>query len=186
MAFAQSDTDPPALANFDLSPTSVDVTTGAASVTCTAIFTDNLSGVQGAGCYLQPPSGNARLARCSLVSGDNLSGTWECSHTIPQYSVEGQWRASLSSVRDVVGPRIPGHSGPPVPDFEAELGSDGVVRGWSAAISRPESRDARSPPPSASPKSNVLLVYQNEEGSMDSAAEPEPSVGLGLDRPPYP
>jgi hypothetical protein len=33
---------------------------------------------------------------------------------------------------------------------------------------------------------NPKRSCQNEEGSMDSAAEPEPSVGLGLDRPPYP
>ncbi len=40
-AFAESDTDPPELVDFDFNPKSVDVTLGPADVTCTATLTDN-------------------------------------------------------------------------------------------------------------------------------------------------
>ena len=92
-ALAQPDTEPPALVDFDFNPKGVDVTTGAATVTCTMTVTDDIAGAQSAYCQFRSPSG-IHAAECGVgtpSTGDGLNGVWTCDATVAQYVEEGTW-----------------------------------------------------------------------------------------------
>jgi len=102
-AFAQ-DTQPPVLTSFTFSPMAVNTTTSSATVTVTAQITDNLSGVRYGDAYFVSPSG-AQSVGCDmgLVSGTDLTGTWQCSFTVPAYSEAGTWTVNYAFAVDNVG-----------------------------------------------------------------------------------
>jgi hypothetical protein len=86
------DTTPPELTGLMFSPTVVNTTTTAATVTLTAQATDDLSGVSWIGAYFYSPSrAQEQVCSLSLISGSGLNGTWRCQLTMPAYSESGTW-----------------------------------------------------------------------------------------------
>jgi len=101
---SNQDTQPPVLTSFTFSPMAVNTTTSSATVTVTAQITDNLSGVRYGDAYFVSPSG-AQSVGCDmgLVSGTDLTGTWQCSFTVPAYSEAGTWTVNYAFAVDNVG-----------------------------------------------------------------------------------
>src|SRR6185436_7210099 len=110
-----SDTTPPTLQSFEISPGAVDTTGGPATVTLTARISDDLSGVaaSGAGAGLsqlafQSPSGTASVLAVfydgfNLISGTRLDGTYSRAVTIPQFAESGTWSLSHFLLYDQAG-----------------------------------------------------------------------------------
>lgn len=99
VAFAQSDTTPPEITSFTISPGNVDVTNGPKTVTITASASDDLSGVQYAGChfYLQGKYLSASLSR---TAGTDRNGTFSGTMTIPQFTDGGAWKLHQVWIQD--------------------------------------------------------------------------------------
>lgn len=87
----------PSLDDFDFSPKSVDVNNGSAQVTCTMQVSDALAGTQFAACSLLGPDEEQAQGCFALEpsSGTRTNGTWTCTATIPRYSIDGVWKASV-------------------------------------------------------------------------------------------
>ena len=111
---AVADTSAPELVEFGVSPASVDVSAGPATVTLRARITDDLSGhapsalVSGSSLTLQGPSGYGspsilRFSTAQRVDGDALDGVYELEVTVPQFAEAGTWSVSSLSLRDAVG-----------------------------------------------------------------------------------
>src|SRR6185436_11077506 len=108
-----SDTTPPTLQSFEISPGAVDVTAGPALLNLTARLLDDASGVAGSGYSSSPsqvrfrsPSGNQfvdGLFSTNRISGTALDGTYEHAITIPQYAEAGTWTADYFLLVDQVG-----------------------------------------------------------------------------------
>ncbi len=101
-AAAQCDTAPPAVTSFTLSPTSVNTTGAAQTVTCTVGLTDSPAGVAEVDCALQWTDGVSKFQSqfCSSttpISGTPQSGTWRCTITLPRYSAQGIWDAQVTA-----------------------------------------------------------------------------------------
>ena len=82
----------PVFQGLTVSPTAVNVASGAQTVTVSANLTDNRSGVARFDFYATSAAGQ-RLG-CSAAapaSGDMLSGTWTCTFTIPADAEAGTW-----------------------------------------------------------------------------------------------
>ena len=104
-----SDTTPPVLVGVvPISPNSVDVSTGAKSVTVTTHVTDDLSGVSSVCQVFTSPSGNQHtLTSCSSrVSGTALDGIYSASIQIPRYVEAGVWNLDQFSAFDNAGNRL--------------------------------------------------------------------------------
>ena len=109
IAAADDDTTPPEIHSMSVSPTSVDVTNGPATVTVTATITDDLSGVcsgSDSGCPFETqmgmasPSGNQTVANVFYSSGgDQYTETL----TIPQYAEGGSWAPYYVELDDKAG-----------------------------------------------------------------------------------
>jgi hypothetical protein len=102
---ANPDTTPPALGAFGLSPTTVNVTSSSAGVTCTMPLTDSPAGVDAASCIITGPAqgqGTSCVATAPF-SGTRQSGTFRCTATIPRYAAAGAWTASVVAARDLAG-----------------------------------------------------------------------------------
>ena len=104
------DTTPASLTSLTLSNTSVDITSGDATVTVTATFSDDLSGFD-PNEYVQlswsSPAFGQNSRRQGLYAdliaqpGGTLSGTtYTGTVTIPRYSVLGEWTLDYALVRD--------------------------------------------------------------------------------------
>jgi hypothetical protein len=103
-ARATSDTTPPNVAGITISPTTIDTSSGPATVSFTISITDDLSGVLGADLFLQTPTGRAYgSAGLNRESGTELDGTYEGSVTIPQYAEQGQWAIRGIQLYDQAG-----------------------------------------------------------------------------------
>jgi hypothetical protein len=108
-AAAQEDTTPPTLVSLSVSPTVVDVSSSAQTVTVTAVITDDLSGVCADGdstcthatSSIRSPSAeqSVLLGYPVAVSGD----TYTLSGTIPQYAEEGIWKDWSIQLTDKAG-----------------------------------------------------------------------------------
>jgi hypothetical protein len=92
-AFAQPDTEPPVLVDFDFNPKTVDVTDGPADITCTMTVIDSPAGVAEARCQFDSPvAGQWEACSASTPSaGTANDGTFVCVATIEQYAAEGTW-----------------------------------------------------------------------------------------------
>jgi hypothetical protein len=93
----------PDITALSITPTAVDVSTGARTLTCTMTLTDAKSGVAEARCFLN--IGNAYYDYCDSStpqSGTRQNGVFECAITMPQYAAAGVWAAEVT-LRDVVG-----------------------------------------------------------------------------------
>jgi len=105
--FAQEDTTPPAILSLDFAPQMVDVSAGGQSITFTVRITDDLTGLQSGGVWLQSPSQiqvRAGFFSSGTISEGNIyDGVYQFEITIPQYSEGGEWRISNLYVTDAVG-----------------------------------------------------------------------------------
>jgi hypothetical protein len=99
-----ADVTAPTFDAFAVTPDSVDIAAGPATVTFSITASDAGSGVTGTVTYLSSPSGSLILF-CSgeLQSGTAASGTWTCSVTIPQFAETGEWRILSASAGDGPG-----------------------------------------------------------------------------------
>ena len=103
-AFAQPDTDPPVLVDFDFNPKSVDVTNGSAVITCEITATDSPAGVSNVNCNFSTGS-SGPIHSCGTgtpTSGTVFDGVWTCDVTIPQYAEEGTWLVHSVYLNDTV------------------------------------------------------------------------------------
>jgi hypothetical protein len=99
------DTTPPSVSAFDFSPSLIDVSSGAASVTVSLVLTDDLSGVDRAQVNFRSPSGSqTRIAfPFARTAGTVLSGTWQDTADFPQFSEDGTWTVERVFLHDVTG-----------------------------------------------------------------------------------
>jgi trimeric autotransporter adhesin len=123
-------TTPALVGALGVTPTSVDVTTGAKTIAVEAHLTDNGSGVARFEFIAVSPSGNATVG-CSAsvpVLGSPADGTWKCMLTIPAGVEAGSWTtaaraidATLNTLILTPGPTITVASAPDIaaPAFAA-------------------------------------------------------------------
>jgi hypothetical protein len=100
-ASALSDTQPPQLVSFSVTPTQVDPSSSAQTVTVTAVITDDLSGVsEDAEVDVYSPSGNQEsYGFFTRVSGD----TFSANVSIAMFAEAGIWRDWYIYLYDNVG-----------------------------------------------------------------------------------
>ena len=102
-----SDTTPPHLVGESFTPTLVDVTAGAQTVTVMATVTDDIAGTIGVSVQFVSPSGTQReplnTAFLSRISGDDLNGVYRGTVSIPQFSETGTWKLGFLRLQDAAG-----------------------------------------------------------------------------------
>ncbi len=108
LILADGDTELPNVVSLDFEPKTVDTTLSSQTVTFTARFTDNLSGLDFADVRFRSPSGNqTSYLRFNqpgdLISGDMLDGVYVSTMNLPQYAEAGIWKQDLFLLRDNVG-----------------------------------------------------------------------------------
>jgi uncharacterized protein YjdB len=82
----------PVFTKLTVTPSSVNVASGAQTITVSADLTDNRSGVAQFDFYATSPSGQRVGCGASApTSGTNLSGTWTCTLTVPADAEAGSW-----------------------------------------------------------------------------------------------
>ena len=102
--FAQQDVTPPVLTEFSFSPTHVDTTSNAATVTFSAQVTDDLSGVSQVYAVFGSPSGaHSTEGYLGLQSGNTLNGTYQGGASFPAFGEPGTWTVEFVYVVDTVG-----------------------------------------------------------------------------------
>ena len=88
--------------------TSVDVTSGAQTVTATVQITDDDTGFEFGNLFLYRPDGNFVsshfMGSSQMTGGDSLDGTYEVQMNVPQYAPAGTWEVR-GFVDDVQGNR---------------------------------------------------------------------------------
>jgi hypothetical protein len=101
---ADCDTTAPALAAFSFTPTAINTTAAAQTVTCTMTLTDALSGVASATCSFTSPDllHQQSCTAAAPTSGTPQNGTWSCVVTFPRYAPAGTWTAGVLAT-DAVG-----------------------------------------------------------------------------------
>ena len=107
------DTTPPQLAGFSFTPTSVDTSSGSATITVTAHVTDDLSGNVGSGFSSSPsqvifkgPNSQQVFAIFSdgqRISGDAVDGVYQYQMTVPEFSAQGTWTVQTFLLVDNAG-----------------------------------------------------------------------------------
>ncbi len=106
--FAQSDTTPPQIVNFSISPTSVDVSNGPVTINVRIAASDNLSGFgsgsTGSGSIdIRHQSGANPIGRGSLpiTGGTSLHPVFEFTLTMPQFSQTGVYPINITLIDNV-------------------------------------------------------------------------------------
>jgi IPT/TIG domain len=102
---SSADTEPPALASFALSASSVNTMTASETVTVTAEITDNLSGFDHGSVVFESPNGKVltNIAAFTKVSGTATSGIYEAKVVFKPYVQAGAWKVSNVNLTDAVG-----------------------------------------------------------------------------------
>ncbi|WP_269520014.1 FG-GAP repeat domain-containing protein [Alteromonas sp. BMJM2] len=92
----------PELLEFNISPTTVDVSQTSQVVTVTMRITDDESGVVTPSVTAGSDINNATtgFGAVRLVSGDDLDGIWEAALTVPQGTTSGDWSVTLFPLKD--------------------------------------------------------------------------------------
>jgi hypothetical protein len=103
LAQALSDTTPPTLTNFTLSPATIDTSGGSVFVTFTATMTDDLSGPSQACIDILSPLGDRFFNPCS--GNASSDGVATIGQTLPRYSEQGTWTVNSLSLLDKAGNR---------------------------------------------------------------------------------
>ena len=104
----QVDSIIPSITSIDIAPVAVDITDGAEPITITLTIEENLSGLRDAMLFFRNPSGQQDdsffrvLDASNRISGDNLTGTYQVTVTIPQGTQTGDWEVR-AFVRDRTG-----------------------------------------------------------------------------------
>jgi hypothetical protein len=98
------DTTAPTLTAFSFAPTSIDTSSGDATVTVSFSATDDLSGVSYAFARFASPSGaQFRDTSCTVVAGHATSATITCAVTFQAFGEAGTWAIAYVALTDVVG-----------------------------------------------------------------------------------
>lgn len=98
----------PSVTAFSITPGQIDTTAAAVPVEITVTVSEDLSGLQDAYLFFYNPADVyqpglfALLDGTSRISGDELTGTYQLTRTIPQGSLEGTWRVEMY-LRDKAG-----------------------------------------------------------------------------------
>ncbi|MGD9418114.1 MAG: DUF7035 domain-containing protein [Verrucomicrobiota bacterium JB025] len=96
---AAQDTLPPSISSISIVPTTVDVSSGPATLHVSIQLTDDDSGIQDGFINLYNPSNtNANWQHFDhneLTAGDNLDGTYEVDIAVPQYGEPGDWEVHV-------------------------------------------------------------------------------------------
>jgi hypothetical protein len=115
---ANPDVEPPQCTAVTMSPSSVNVSSAAASITVDLALTDNVSGISQifnrisetgltSDFRLTSPSGNQRrfltIRSFQLISGTITNGTWRATLDMPQYSEPGVWKLTSLTLQDEAG-----------------------------------------------------------------------------------
>ncbi|ANM31013.1 hypothetical protein ABI59_17710 [Acidobacteria bacterium Mor1] len=103
-AWAQCDEQPPALVDFDFTPTAVDVTGGSQVVTVTVEVSDDVAGVDLVGVTFESP-GMTQRRSCNSdtpASGTPNAGTYTCDVTFDGNPEQGVWLVSSITISDRV------------------------------------------------------------------------------------
>ncbi|HYM54109.1 MAG TPA: IPT/TIG domain-containing protein, partial [Solirubrobacteraceae bacterium] len=94
------DETPPSVVGLTLSPSSVDTSTAAKSVTVALRATDDLSGVSAVEVNLS--NGSRWIgASANLTGGTRLDGTWDATLTLPKGSAEGSYALSVAVIDNI-------------------------------------------------------------------------------------
>lgn len=116
-AFAQTpdDVEPPALLGFSFTPTTIDTSENAASITANMSLADNGSGVCLSSCsdhssptqvrFQHEGTGQFQDGLFELTSGSLVDGKFHALITFPRGSVSGEWIVSQMLLADHVGNR---------------------------------------------------------------------------------
>jgi hypothetical protein len=86
----------PVFNSLTVTPTSVNVASGAQTVTVSANLTDDRSGIAQFEFYVTPPSGQP--VGCSAAApstGTTVNGTWTCTFNVPADAEAGTWRITV-------------------------------------------------------------------------------------------
>ena len=96
---ALCDTAAPALTAFSFTPSTINTTSAAQTVSCNMTLTDALSGVTSASClFVSPDSAYSQSCNAAaLTSGTPQNGVWSCVITFPRYSQSGVWTVIVSA-----------------------------------------------------------------------------------------
>jgi hypothetical protein len=99
-----SDTTPPKITAFSLTPKQVDTTSQAQTVTATVTLADDSSGVTRGTFWLMGPEPGTQYTAADLtrVSGDASNGVYTGTVTLPEGSQPGSWTATIET-GDAVG-----------------------------------------------------------------------------------
>jgi hypothetical protein len=101
------DTAPPDIKSLTLDRTTIDTSTGTQTITITARFTDDISGVASATIsFLNATTGQSQGADFwpqNLRSGTALDGTYVGTLTMPRHSAPGTWFATSANMYDKAG-----------------------------------------------------------------------------------
>ena len=95
------DETPPSVAGLTLSPTSIDTSTAAKSVTVAVHATDDLSGVSAVQVSLSNGSGWISAPAGLTAGGTRLNGTWEATLTVPKGSAAGSYALSVAVIDNI-------------------------------------------------------------------------------------
>jgi hypothetical protein len=92
------DTAAPTITALTISPSTVDVANGSATVHVTATITDDRSGVARYNVSATGPNGNTVSCGAGAPqSGTSTNGTWSCDLVVPRYSVAGTWSVTVQA-----------------------------------------------------------------------------------------
>jgi hypothetical protein len=100
------DAAPPDIKSLSLTPTSIDTSTGAQTITVTAHLTDDFSGVSAAHVQFFNVAGQVAVASLSpadLQSGTSRDGIYTTTMTMRQYSAPGTWYVDVVTINDFAG-----------------------------------------------------------------------------------
>ena len=128
-AMALCDTTAPALTAFSFTPSTINTTSAAQTVTCNMTLTDVLSGVTGATCTFTSPDLNYRQSCTAAApsSGTPQNGVWSCVITFPRYSQSGAWTAGVTGGAALNGVSAPDAVGNNAGVNPADLGFPSVL-----------------------------------------------------------
>ncbi|MDF9749099.1 hypothetical protein [Arthrobacter sp. ES3-54] len=104
VASAASDMTGPVMVSSAVTPKSLNIATGPASVKVTVRLTDQTGADEPVVTLGHDASGQSQgFGEMTLVSGTTRDGTWERTMTIPQGSATGTWRVTLFPLDDTLG-----------------------------------------------------------------------------------
>ncbi len=149
---AVCDSTAPQATAVSVSPAHVDTSAAAQTVTVSVTVGDDLSGVSGATAWLYSTKGyQSRWVALSRISGDEASGEYRGTTTLPRYAASGEWRVNFSA-QDALG-----NGSTPV-DLAGLFGADAIVTNDAAVDD--------TTPPQLTALSVTPAVFDTESGDQ--------------------